>query len=49
MAHSVIYKYAPIVIQEDIPRVTPHNIHDLRRNTLDFIVDGSNEKSIINS
>ena len=40
IAHSVIYKYAPIVIQEDIPRVTPHNIHDL------FIVDGSNEKSI---
>ena len=46
IAHSVIYKYAPTVIQEDIIRVTPHNIHDLRRNTLDLIVNGSNEKSI---
>ena len=46
IAHSVIYKYAPTVIQEDILRVTPHNVHDLRRNTLDLVVNGANENSI---
>ena len=46
IAHSVFYKYAPTVIQEDILRVTPHNVHDLRRNTLDLVVNGANENSI---
>ena len=46
IAHSVIHKYAPKVIQEDIIRVTLHNQHDLRRNTLDLVVDGFDEKSI---
>ena len=46
IAHSVIHKYAPKVIQEDIVRVTLHDQHDLRRNTLDLVVDGSNQKSI---
>ena len=43
IAHSVFYKYAPTVIQEDILRVTPHDVHDLRRNTLDLVVNGANE------
>ena len=46
IAHSVIHKYAPKVTQEDIVRVTLHDQHDLRRNTLDLVVDGSNQKSI---
>ena len=46
IAPSVIYKYAPTVIQEDILRVASHNIHDLRRNTLDLVVNGANENSI---